>query len=138
MFSIPVAEYASFSVRLERLKLIYYSLISNFSKYYFKVATLCLLVLSWHIFTASELDSNYFSVLLWKIAKTRDHNEIESEKYSENINQSVTFFNAPKIIVALICKQSLHDNCNKVSYLQKNKKWYNLETIFQKKVNFSQ
>ena len=27
---------------------------------------------------------------------------------------------------------------NKVSYLQRNKKCYNLETTFQKKVNFSQ
>ena len=31
-----------------------------------------------------------------------------------------------------------YDNCNKVSYLQKNKKYYNLETAFQKKVNFCQ
>ena len=32
----------------------------------------------------------------------------------------------------------VYDNYNKVSYLQKNNKCYNLETAFQKKVNFSQ
>ena len=31
----------------------------------------------------------------------------------------------------------VYDNYNKVSYLKSNKKCYNLETIFQKKVNFS-
>ena len=35
---------------------------------------------------------NYFCILPWKIAKTRDHNETESEKYPKNINQSDTYF----------------------------------------------
>ena len=30
-----------------------------------------------------------------------------------------------------------NENCNKVFYLQKNEKYYNLETNFQSKVNFS-
>ena len=45
------------------------------------------------------------------------NNETELEKHSEN---------------------KVYDNCNKVSYLQKNKKCYSLETTFQKKVNFAQ
>ena len=32
----------------------------------------------------------------------------------------------------------VYDNRNKVYYLQKNRKCYNLETTFQKKVNLSQ
>ena len=32
----------------------------------------------------------------------------------------------------------VYNNCNKVSYIQKNKKSYNLETTFQKKLNVSQ
>ena len=64
-----------FHIRLERLlKLIYYSLISNFSKYYFKTGTLCLLFWSSHIFTALEFDSNYFGIL-WKLVKPCDHNK---------------------------------------------------------------
>ena len=43
----------------------------------------------------------------------------------------------PKIIAVLIYKQSLQ-SYKKVSYLQKNNKWYNFETTFQNKVNFSQ
>ena len=48
-----------FHIRLERLKLIYYSLISNFSKYYFNTGTICLLFLSSHVFNVAELNSNY-------------------------------------------------------------------------------
>ena len=47
------------------------------------------------------------------------------------------FCDVSKIIVGLICKK-VYDNYNKVSYLQRNKKCYNLETTFQKEVNFSQ
>ena len=53
-----------FYIRLERLKLTYYSLISNFSKYYFKTGILCSHFLSSHIFTALEFDKNYFGILL--------------------------------------------------------------------------
>ena len=35
-----------FHIKLECLTLIYYGLISNFSKYYFKTGTICLLFLS--------------------------------------------------------------------------------------------
>ena len=58
-----------FHIRLEGLKLIYYNLISIFSKYHFKTDTLCLLVLSSHVFTSLEFDNNYFSIVLWKIVK---------------------------------------------------------------------
>ena len=48
-------------------------------------------------------------MLLWKIVKPRDRNEIKPPM----------------------------GKINKVSYLQKNKRCYNLETTFQKKVSFS-
>ena len=35
-------------------------------------------------------------------------------------------------------KNKVYDNCNMVSYLQNNKKSYNRETTFEKKVNFYQ
>ena len=66
-----------FRIRLECLKLTYYSLKSNFSKYRLKTGTLCLLFLFSHIFTDLEIDSNYFGILVWKILKSRDHNEIK-------------------------------------------------------------
>ena len=89
---MPFTEYASFSHQTRTLKTnILWFHIKLFYKYYFKTATICLF-LSSHVFTASEFDSNYFGILLWKIVKPRDHNEItlyhQSEKYSENKNQS--------------------------------------------------
>ena len=51
--------------------------ISNFSKYYFKTGTTCLLFSFSHVFTALGLDSNHFGTLLWKIIKPRGHNEIK-------------------------------------------------------------
>ena len=74
----------------ERLKLIYYCLISIFSKYHFKTVTLCLLFLCSHLFIALGFDSNYFGILPLKIVKSRDHNQIKppNEKYHENKNQS--------------------------------------------------
>ena len=66
-----------FHIRLECLKLIYRDLISNFSKYCFKTATICLLFSSSHAFTALEFDSNHFHILFGKIVKPPDHNEIK-------------------------------------------------------------
>ena len=60
----------SFHVPLERPKLIYYSLISIFSKYHFKTSALCLVFLSSLVFTTLEFDNYYFGILLWKISKT--------------------------------------------------------------------
>ena len=76
LFSIPVAKYASFSHQARTLKTNLLGLISNFSKYYFKTGTICLLFLSSCVFTVLELDSNHFGILLWKIVKPRDHNVI--------------------------------------------------------------
>ena len=76
LFSIPDM-LLPFHIRLERLKLIHYSLITNFSKYHFNTGTLSLLSFSWHILTVSEFDINYFDILFWKIVKPRDHNEIK-------------------------------------------------------------
>ena len=52
-------------------------LISNFSKYYIKTNSICFIFLSPHIFTALEFDSILFHILLWKIVKPRDHNEMK-------------------------------------------------------------
>ena len=41
--------------------------ISNFSKWYFKTCSISLLLLSLHVSTDLEFDSNYFSTLFWKI-----------------------------------------------------------------------
>ena len=60
-----------FYFRLDRtLKTNLLGLILNFSKFCFKAGTICPLFLS---FTALEFYSN----LLWKIVKPRDHNEIK-------------------------------------------------------------
>ena len=77
LLSIPVAEYASFSHQARTLKTNLLGLISNFSRYYFKTATVCLLSSSSHVFTALGFASNHFGVLLWKIVKPCDHNEIK-------------------------------------------------------------
>ena len=53
-----------FHIKVEPLKLIYYNLISGFSKYYFKTDTICLLSLSSTRCTALEFDSHYFGILL--------------------------------------------------------------------------
>ena len=64
MFSIPVAEYASFSHQARMLKTNPLGLISNVSKYYFKNGKICLLFVSSHVFTALEFDRNHFGILL--------------------------------------------------------------------------
>ena len=51
-FSFQSLDLLSFHIRLERFKLMYYSLISNFSKYYFTTSTFGVLFFSSHIFTA--------------------------------------------------------------------------------------
>ena len=54
----------SFQIRLEQLKLIYYSLMSIFSKYHLKTGTLHIFFSSSHVFTALEFYNNYFAILL--------------------------------------------------------------------------
>ena len=65
-----------FHIRSERFKLIYYVLISNFSKHYFKTGAVCFFFSS-HVFTALEFGKNRFGILLWEIVKPPDHNEIK-------------------------------------------------------------
>ena len=77
LFSIPVAEYTSFSHQARTLKTNLLGFISNFSKYCFKIETIYFLFSSSHIFTALEFDNNHSGILLWKILKPRDHNEIK-------------------------------------------------------------
>ena len=66
LFSIPVAEYASFSHQAKTPKTNLLGLTSTFCKYYFKTGTICLLFLSSHVFTTLEFDSNHFTALLWR------------------------------------------------------------------------
>ena len=77
LFSIPLTECASLWHQARPLNTNLLGLISNFSKYYLKTDTVCLLFLSSHVFTAFEFDSNHFGILLWKIVKLRNHNEIK-------------------------------------------------------------
>ena len=90
MFSIPVAEYASFSRQARTLKANLLGPISSFSKYYFKTGTICFTFLSSHVFTPLEFDSNHFGILLWKIVKPLDHNKIKPQigKICQNISKS--------------------------------------------------
>ena len=62
-------------IRLEGLNLAYYSLTSNFSRYYFKTGTLCLFFIPSHAFSTLEFDSNYFGILLRKIVNPCDDND---------------------------------------------------------------
>ena len=55
LFSIPVAEYPSFSHQARTLKTNLLLLIPSFSKYYFKAETICLLFLSSHLFTTLHI-----------------------------------------------------------------------------------
>ena len=64
LFSIPVAEYTSFSHHTRTLKTSLLVLISRFFTYYFKTSTISILFLSSRVFTALELDSNHFDFLL--------------------------------------------------------------------------
>ena len=77
LFSIPFAEYASFSYQTRTLKTYLPGLIWNFSKYYFKTGTIYLLFLSSHVFTTLEFDSNHFSILLWEKGRPCNQNEIK-------------------------------------------------------------
>ena len=74
LFSIPIAEYVSFSYQVRMLKTNLLGLISSFCKYYLKTGTICLLFFSSHVFATLKFDSNHFGTLLWKVIKPRDHN----------------------------------------------------------------
>ena len=74
LLKVPVT---SFSHQARTLKTNLLGLISNFSKYYFKTGTICLLFLSSHVFTALEFDTNHFGILLWEIVNPRDYDEIK-------------------------------------------------------------
>ena len=77
LFSIPVSEYASFSNQARTLKTNLLGLISNFSKYYFKTGTTCLLFSPSHVFATLICNINHFGILFWKLVKPRDDNEIK-------------------------------------------------------------
>ena len=77
LFSIPVSEYASFSNQARTLKTNLLGLISNFSKYYFKTGTTCLLFSPSHVFATLICNINHFGILFWKLVKPRDNNEIK-------------------------------------------------------------
>ena len=140
LFSIRVAEYDSFSHLAGTLKTNLLGLISNFSKYYFKAGTIYLIFLSSHVFTGLEFDSNHFGILLWKIVKPLDYSEIKPpiQKIFRKYKPIRHYF--AMFLIKLSCSfvNKVYDNYNKVPYLERNKKCYNLETIFQNKVNLSQ
>ena len=52
--SLTLLNMLPFHIKLERLKLIYYSLILNFSQYYFNIGTHCLIFLYLRAFTVLE------------------------------------------------------------------------------------
>ena len=60
-----------FGLRAKSLKL-------DFSKFYFKTCTLCLLFISSHEFIALEFDSSLLVPFFEKIVKQHDRNEIKS------------------------------------------------------------
>ena len=86
LFFIPLAEYNSFSHQARTLKTNLLGLISNFSKYYIKTSTICLLFLSSHVFTNLELDSNHLNLIASHLTIMKLNHQLK--KYSENINQS--------------------------------------------------
>ena len=114
-----------FHIRLECLKLIYYSLKSIFFIYYFKTGTCYLFFLSSPVFIVLEFDSNYFDVLLWKIVKPQDQTINWKNIPKIQTNQTL-FCNFLKIIAMVICKQKLWQ-----IFINVNKKCFNLETTFQ-------
>ena len=59
---------------------------------------------------ALEFDSNNFDIMHWKILKSQGHNEIKppiGEVFWKYKTNQTLFCNVLKIIVMLICKQSL-------------------------------
>ena len=131
-FSISVAEHASFSHQARTLKT---NLLRFDIKCYFNTGTFCLLFLSSHVFTALEFNSHHFGILLWKMAKSCDLNEILIKQPSRKIFQK---YKPVRQYLSFSFVNKVFDSCNKVSYLQKNQSCYNLETTFQKKFRFSQ
>ena len=129
LFAVLVAEYASCSHQTKRLKTDLLGLISSFSKYSFKTGTICLLFLPSHVFTALEFDGNHFGILLWKIVKPRDHNEIKPPigkifwKYKTIRHYLV--MSQKQLLLSFVNK--VYNNYNNLYYLQSNKKYYNLK-----------
>ena len=80
LFSISVAEYASFSHQtrtletdlLKCLKLVLYHFLLYIA---LRVARRASFFLSSLVFTPLEFHSNYFGILLWKLVKPSEHNE---------------------------------------------------------------
>ena len=110
IFSIPVAEFTSFSHQARALITNLLGFISTFSKYYFEIGTICLLFSSAHLFTALEFHGNHFAILLSKMVKPHDHNKIKlsiGKIFPKYIKKRILFCDVPKIIIVLICKQSL-------------------------------
>ena len=99
-----------------------------------KIGTFCLLFLSSLVFTALEFDSNYFGILLWKVVKPSEHDETKPP--IRKIFQKYKLINKTTFIGHLYTK--VMAIFNKVSYIQKIKKCYNLENSFQRQTNFSQ
>ena len=83
---------------------------------------ICFFLLSSHVFTILEFDSNHFGILLWKMVKPCDHNEVKPP--IEKIFWKYNYYNK---------YNKVYNNYNKVCYLQRKEKCYDLEITFQKK-----
>ena len=127
-----------FHIRLGHLKLLYYGIISIFSKYYFKTSTVCILFLASHVFTALDFFSNHLDILLWKILKALDHNEVRlpTRKIFRKYKPIRHDFEMPRKKYLCLFVNKIYGNYNNVTYFQKNSKCYNLKTTFQNKVTF--
>ena len=122
---------ASLSHQARTLKLIYYGLVSNFSKYYYKTGTICLL----SYLHASEFDSNHFGILLWKIEKLRDQNEIKQPIEKTFRIRHILW--CPEINCRAHLQTKFTIIVTRYPTSKRNKKCFNFDTTFQKKVNFS-
>ena len=112
-----VAEYAYFSHQARTLKTDLLQVNNKFFYISFKNwHTLSPFLIFKHLFTALEFDSHYIGILFWKIEKRRDHNKtkpLTEEKFQKYkpIRHSLSCSFVSKV----------YDDCNKVTYLQKNK-----------------
>ena len=81
------------------------------------------------------LDNNYFGILLWKIVKPRDHNKIKPliGTIFQKHNPIRHYFVMSQKKLSWSFVNKVHNNCNNVSYLQKNKNAKTWKPLFRRK-----
>ena len=122
-----------FYIRLEHLKLIYYSLFSIFSKSYLTQAQFASFSY-FHIYLPPKFDSNYFGILLQKIVKPYDHEKVTSAigKLLQKHKPIRHCFMMSRKYLSCSFVNKVYDNYNKVSYLQ-NKNIITWKSLFRRK-----